>query len=86
MILIIYFLAINLIGFLLMWTDKRKARKNQWRLKENKLWTIAVLGGALGMTVAMFLFRHKTKHLSFFIGLPLLTILHGIIVYYIRTL
>jgi len=84
MIILYYYCLLNVFGFLLMWTDKRKARKHKWRIKENTLWTFAFLGGAFSMTVAMFFFRHKTKHLTFLIGFPLLTIFHAAIVYYIN--
>ncbi len=75
-ILIIYLLIINALSFLLMLTDKRRAVKNAWRIPEATLLGIAAIGGSLGAVVGMRLFRHKTRHLKFALGLPLLLALH----------
>ncbi len=45
--LIAYLAIINLIGFFAMWSDKRKAQKNQWRIPEGTLMTICLLGGGV---------------------------------------
>ena len=74
-ILIIYLLIVNALGFLLMLADKRKARKNQWRIPETTLLTIGWVGGSLGCIIAMRLVRHKTRHLKFSVGLPFALIL-----------
>lgn len=65
-----YLLLINLFGFLSMGVDKRRAIKNQWRIRERTLFLIAALGGSIGSLVGMWVFRHKTKHKSFVIGIP----------------
>ena len=75
-ILIIYLLIINALSFLLMLTDKRRAVKKAWRIPEATLLGIAAIGGSLGAVVGMRLFRHKTLHLKFALGLPLLLVLH----------
>ncbi|MFK4997502.1 DUF1294 domain-containing protein [Bacillus sp. N9] len=75
MLLISYSILINLIGLRLMKKDKRNAQKGKRRIPENTLWMTAMIGGALGMTVGMQTYRHKTKHVTFFIGLPLLAII-----------
>ncbi|GAA4074375.1 DUF1294 domain-containing protein [Amphibacillus indicireducens] len=72
---IIYIILINLVGLLLMKTDKNRARQRKWRIPEASLWFVSIIGGSLGTWIGMFLFRHKTKHLSFRIGLPLLIII-----------
>lgn len=72
---IYYFLLINILGFLMMYKDKRNAIKKKWRIREKRLWFIALLGGALAMACSMYIFRHKTKHLSFQIGLPIIALL-----------
>ncbi|EIT84423.1 hypothetical protein A374_15504 [Fictibacillus macauensis ZFHKF-1] len=56
--------------------DKEKAKSGKWRVPEKRLWLIAILGGAPGMLIGMFHFRHKTKHPRFQIGLPILTLLY----------
>jgi len=74
--LIIYAVFINLVGLYVMNTDKKRAKRNEWRIKEQTIWTIAIIGGALGATIGMNLYRHKTKHASFRLGLPSLVIIH----------
>ena len=67
-----YLLIINALGFLLMLVDKWKARKNRWRVRESALLLIAALGGSVGSLAGMYLFRHKTRHLKFTLGIPLI--------------
>ncbi len=64
--------VINLIAFLLMGIDKRKAIHHRYRIPESRLWLFAWIGGAIGATFGMELFRHKTKRKLFKIGFPLL--------------
>lgn len=68
--LIIYFLFINLYGFFIMYYDKQKAKKSEWRISEAKLFGVSILFGSLGILLGMFTFRHKTKHLKFLFGIP----------------
>ena len=79
---IIYIISINLIGFFIMWLDKHKARKGSWRIPEKTLFIITAIGGGIGTTVGMFVFRHKTKKLNFLIGFPFITILEIILAIY----
>lgn len=81
--LAIYFVIINIIGFLIMLTDKRKAEKGKWRIPEKTIFIITALGGGIGTIAGMYVFHHKTRKLQFTIGLPFITILEIIgIVYY----
>ena len=73
--IVIYFIIINLIGFFIMWLDKRKAKKGAWRIPEKTLFIITALGGGIGTIAGMYTFRHKTKKIQFVIGFPLITIL-----------
>ncbi len=69
-----------------MWLDKRKAIKGSWRIPEKTLFIITAIGGGIGTTAGMFVFRHKTKKLNFLIGFPLITILEIILgIYYLVT-
>lgn len=68
--LIVYLIIINAVSFTLMLADKRKAQKKKWRISENTLIASAVLGGSLGALLGMYLFRHKTMHPKFTIGIP----------------
>ena len=71
-ILYLYLAIINALGFLLMLIDKWKAKKNLWRIPEATLLGVAAIGGSLGAILGMNLVRHKTKHLKFSIGLPVI--------------
>lgn len=69
-----YLAAVNILLCALMGTDKLLAKLQKRRIPEKALFALAVLGGALGGTVGMYSFHHKTLHKSFAIGFPLLTI------------
>lgn len=70
--LLAYLLLINAAGFLFMHIDKEKARKNKWRISEAFLLSLAALGGSIGTLLGVYIFHHKTKHLKFYAGVPLL--------------
>jgi len=72
LILFLYWIMVNLIGFIIMGVDKRKAIRNAYRIPEATLFCVALLGGALGTTLGMRIFRHKTKHWYFVVGMPLI--------------
>ena len=80
--IIIYLIIINIIGFLVMYIDKQKAKKGKWRIPEKTIFIITVLGGGIGTISGMYAFRHKTQKLHFTIGLPTITILEIIGVIY----
>lgn len=82
-ILIIYFVGINLVTFLLYGVDKWKARKGRWRIPEDSLIWLAVAGGSIGALGAMFLFRHKTRHLKFILGIPAIILLQALLVFWL---
>ena len=69
-----YLLIINAIAFLLMMIDKQKAKKRKWRIPEATLMGFAALGGSIGAWCGMQVFRHKTKHIKFTLGIPLILI------------
>lgn len=71
-ILIGYVVIINIVAFLLMYEDKRRAKKKLWRISERTLFTAALLGGSIGGLCGMYYFRHKTKHWQFRIGFPVI--------------
>lgn len=73
--LLIYLAVINTVTFLLYGIDKLKAKKNAWRIKESTLLGFALIGGSLGALAGMYAFHHKTKHLKFKLGVPLILIL-----------
>ena len=65
-----YLLAVNLAALLAMGLDKSLARRHRRRIPERRLLALAVLGGSVGAIAGMLLFRHKTLHKAFSIGLP----------------
>ena len=71
---LLYLLLINAAAFILMLVDKRKARKNRWRIPERTLILSAAFGGSIGALLGMYTFRHKTKHLKFTLGIPAILI------------
>lgn len=74
-ILFYYILFINLYGVIVMYYDKSKSIKHQWRVPESRIFLIAFILGSLGIFLGMHLFRHKTKHKKFTIGIPLILII-----------
>ena len=82
--IIIYLIIINIIGFLVMYIDKQKAKKGKWRIPEQTLFIVTALGGGIGTIAGMYTFHHKTKKLKFTIGLPTILILEIILVIYLK--
>ncbi len=72
--ILLYAIVINVIGFLAMLIDKKKAQNGSWRIPEKTLFIITLLGGGIGTILGMYAFRHKTKKLKFTIGLPVILI------------
>lgn len=82
-VILFYLLTINAVGFLIMLADKRKARKNLWRIPEATLLTVAILGGSVGCLAGMRLFRHKTRKPKFYIGIPVILVIQLILGSYV---
>ena len=80
LLVLAYLLIINLIGFVLMFADKKRAQNNEWRIREASLFLTAILGGSVGSMLGMKLFRHKTKHKSFRLGMPAILIAQAVLV------
>lgn len=73
-LILLYLLIINALALVLMLADKRMAEKNLWRIPESTLLTAAAFGGSIGALLGMYRFRHKTKHLKFTLGVPVILI------------
>lgn len=67
-------LIMSAVTFAAMGIDKSAAKAGTRRIPEKTLFGLALFGGALGGILGMSIFRHKTKHASFKIGMPLLLI------------
>ena len=76
-----YLAVINFIGFALMGIDKYKAKKRAFRIPEATLFIVAIIGGSVGSIAGMYLFRHKTRHRSFVLGMPLILLAQIALVY-----
>jgi len=69
-----YLVLVNAAAFLLMHEDKHRARKGVWRIPEATLMGLAAAGGSIGAIAGMYIFRHKTRHPKFVLGLPAIVI------------
>lgn len=79
-----YLILINAAALLLMFADKQRARKKLWRIPEAVLLFCAVIGGSAGALLGMYLAKHKTRHLKFSLGLPLILILQVLLLILLR--
>jgi uncharacterized membrane protein YsdA (DUF1294 family) len=70
-IILSYLVVINLIAFVLYGIDKKRAIRNEHRIRESALLWIARLGGAIGSWLGIKTFHHKTKHTKFRVIVPL---------------
>lgn len=82
-ILIGYIIIINIISFFIMLYDKKQAIYHNFRISEKTIFIVSLLLGGIGTYVGMYVFRHKTKHLKFTIGIPIVIILNIISIFYI---
>ena len=80
--IVIYLVVINVIGFLVMGIDKKRAKMMEWRISEKTFFLITLFGGGFGTITGMYTFRHKTKKKYFTIGLPAIMIIEIVCVIY----
>ena len=76
-----YFAIINLISFITMYIDKKRAETHKWRIPEARMFLLAAVFGSIGVLAGMRVFRHKTKHMKFVIGIPFILIVQIIVGY-----
>ena len=79
----IYLIGINVLTFLIYGVDKWKAQRDRWRIPEDTLIWLAVAGGSVGALLGMNLFRHKTKHRKFFLGIPAILLVQLGLLYFL---
>ncbi len=70
--IILYIAAVNVISFIVMGVDKRRAVKRAFRIPESTLFVLAIIGGSIGSIAGMHLFHHKTRHWYFLYGMPVI--------------
>ncbi|MEG0295159.1 MAG: DUF1294 domain-containing protein [Clostridium sp.] len=80
---IYYLIGINLVSFISMYIDKKRAINHKWRISEQSLLLLAIIGGSIGIYGGMQFFRHKTKHIKFTIGLPAILITQVVLLFYV---
>lgn len=79
-LIVIYIIAVNIISFIVMGMDKRRAQKRVWRIPESTLFVLAIIGGSIGSILGMHLFHHKTRHWYFLYGMPAILIVQILLV------
>lgn len=70
-----YLAIINVLVLVVYGGDKLFAKLDSWRVPEKVLLLLALLGGSIGALLAMQIFRHKTRHLKFRYGVPMILLL-----------
>ncbi|MCL7749802.1 DUF1294 domain-containing protein [Halalkalibacter alkaliphilus] len=83
MIITIYILFANILAFVIMGMDKAKAKSRQRRVPEKTLFLLALVGGSVGIYAGMKKFRHKTRHKSFTLGIPLMIVIQFTVLVFI---
>ena len=78
-----YLLAVNLAALCVFGLDKRRARRDEWRIPEKTLFLLAALGGGLGALIGMRVWHHKTLHRSFRYGIPAILLVEAVGLFYL---
>lgn len=79
----IYICLISLISIIVTVRDKYFAVHHKWRVRESTLLLLAALGGSAAMYITMQLIRHKTRHIKFMLGIPIIFIIQFIILFFV---
>lgn len=80
---LVYYLCINIVMFFTMLYDKQRAKSHKWRVRENTLFSLAILGGSAGGFLAMFMFHHKNRKPVFYVVYSIGFIIHCFFIYYL---
>jgi len=80
---VIYLALVSLIAMIVTVTDKVKAIRHRWRIPECTLLLLSAAGGSLAMLLTMLVIRHKTRHIKFMLGIPIIMLFQGIVLWYI---
>lgn len=78
---IVYLIIMNLLAAAATVSDKRRAKRHLWRIPENRLLLLAVLGGSPAMFLTMLTIHHKTRHAKFMIGIPAILLMQSFALY-----
>lgn len=75
--------VINITGFIITGLDKYRAKKKMWRIRESTFFLLSLLGGCPGVYIGLLLFRHKTRHWYFMLGIPAIFAVQLLAVFYL---
>ncbi|MGI6243532.1 MAG: DUF1294 domain-containing protein [Prevotella sp.] len=70
-----YLTVINIITLMAYIIDKCKANRHAWRIPEATLLGLAIIGGSVGALIGIFIIRHKSQHIKFKFGVPIILVL-----------
>ena len=59
--------------------------KGGWRVPEAALLLLSALGGSLAMYITMLLIRHKTKHIKFMLGIPIIMVFQAVLLLWMNS-
>lgn len=82
LMIVAYLVLMSVLGYISMYSDKKRAIQHKYRIPEKTLFIIALMGGSIGSILGMQQFRHKTKHWYFKYGMPSILFLQCIIILY----
>ncbi|MBE6534823.1 MAG: DUF1294 domain-containing protein [Ruminococcaceae bacterium] len=78
-ILLAYIAIISLVSIIVCIYDKKISKKNRVELRtpEKTLLILSAIGGSVAMFITMLIIRHKTKHVKFMLGIPVIMALQA---------
>jgi len=80
---LLYFVLVSLVAIIVTVSDKIRAKRNGWRTPESTLLIISALGGSVAMYLTMLSVRHKTKHIKFMLGIPIIILFQAVVVVFL---
>ena len=82
-VFVAYIAIISLISIVVCIYDKKISKKNrvELRIPEKTLLLLSALGGSVAMFITMQLVRHKTKHVKFMLGIPLIMVIQAAVIF-----
>lgn len=81
--ILLYFILISVVAIIVTASDKARARKGTWRTPESTLLIISALGGSVAMLITMLGIHHKTKHIKFMLGIPIIILFQAVVAVFV---